>query len=188
MVDSNILKSYASKIIDWVLYLGLIFASGFFMSDCVDKFRDKSTYFEVSSQIGQPVELPTLTICFKPCFKESTLEDFRLTHLPYHWKPKSDYSLEDIFEKSSYEIGQDFNISIKYSYDNPIIIDKPSKIAIGSSINVEVRLIVSQHQGKCYKLILKGTEEKMLAMIFIIKVSLSKDLTSKPKQILVSVN
>ena len=186
MVDSNILKIYAFKIIDWVLYLGLIFASGFFMIDCVQKFKEDSTYYVVSSKIGEPVELPTLTICFKPCFKESTLEDYNLTHLPYYWKPKSDFPVEEIFEKSAYEIGKDFNISIKYAYENPIIIDKPSNIAI-SSINVEVRAVVTQNQGKCYKLILNGTEEKMLVMIFIIKVILNKDLASKPKHVMVSV-
>ena len=83
MVDSNILKSYASKIIDWVLYLGLIFASGFFMIDCVDKFTKKSTYFEVIASKGEPIPLPTLTVCFKPCFKESGLKKFHLTDFQY---------------------------------------------------------------------------------------------------------
>ena len=159
------------------------------MIDCVYKFRDKSTYFEVTSKTGEPVELPTLTVCFKPCFKETVLEDYNLIYLPNHWSPKSDLSVEEIFEKSTYEIGQDFNLSIAYlSYGGKTaIIDKPTKFNISSSIEVEIRAVVTQHQGKCYKIILSGSEsqDKSLVMLFTIKVVLSKNLVSKPKQVMV---
>ena len=185
MVDSNILKIYAFKIIDWVLYLGLIFASGFFMIDCVCKFRDKSTYFEVITSKGEPIPLPTLTVCFKPCFKESGLKEFNLTDFEYILPRNSDFSVQDVFENSVYEIGQDFNFSIEYVKESPIIIDKPSKIEI-ASIKVEVKALVTQYLGKCYKIILDGSQDKVLVLLLKVKVTLSKTLVSKPDKVMVS--
>ena len=186
MVDSNIFKSYASKIFDWVLYLGLIFASGFFMIDSVHKFSDKSTYFEVITRKGEPIPLPTLTVCFKPCFKESGLKEFNLTDFEYILPRKAGFSIQDVFENSVYEIGKDFNFSIGYIKESPVIVDKPSKIDIGS-IKVEVKGLVTQYLGKCYKIILDGTQDKLLVMLLNVKVILSKTLISKPNKIMVSV-
>ena len=185
MVDSNTLKSYMGKIIDWILYLGLIFASGFFMNDCVDKFKNESTYFEVASEIGEPIKLPTLTICFKPCFKESGLKEFNLTDFQYFLPRNVDFSTKDVFENSAYEIGRDFNLSITYLGDSQIMIDKPSKIEI-ASVKVEVKTLVTQYLGKCYKIILNGTTSNLLVMLFKIEVSLNKNLVSKPNKVVVS--
>ena len=66
------------KFIDWTLFIALCAVSIFFMVDCLHKYTNKSTYFEVSTKKANSIEAPIITICFEPAYKKPALAKFNL--------------------------------------------------------------------------------------------------------------
>ena len=188
MVDTRTLKVYVGKIIDWILYIGLVFGSTFLMMDCLIKYRDSSTYFEVTNKKGESVELPTITICFEPAYKQTVLKEFNLTFFP-SIPNSTKYSMKDFFERSSYEIGQDFLISIVDQPFKSITVDKLGKAEISKSslFDVEISSLINQHLGKSYKLLMTSRQKDIKFAYLLVKLILKDHVVSKPKNLKVRV-
>ena len=188
MVDTRTLKVYVGKTIDWILYIGLVFGSTFLMMDCLIKYKDSSTYFEVTNKKGEAVELPTITICFEPAYKQTVLKEFNLTFFP-SIPNITNYSMKDIFERSSYEIGQDFLVSIADQPFKSITVDKLGRAEISKSslFNIEISSLINQHLGKCYKLLMNPRQKDIMFAYLLVKLIMKEHVVSKPKSLKVRV-
>ena len=191
MVSARSPKVYLVKFLDWGLYISLVFASTFFMVDCMYKYMTKSTYFEVTNIKQKSIELPTLTICFEPNYKESGLSNYNMSLFPILLPENSNYTMQEIFEESTYQIGKDFSISITSFNQNRNqiqFIDKLGKVeGSGESIfDYEIKAMISQKHGKCFKMILKPLEDILFAYL-LVRVEMNKNVTSKPEKLKVSI-
>ena len=191
MVSTRSPNVYLVKFLDWGLYIALVFASTFFMVDCMYKYMTKSTYFEVTNIKQKSIELPTLTICFEPNYKESGLSNYNMSLFPILLPENSNYTMQEIFEESTYQIGKDFSISITSFNQNRNqiqFIDKLGKVeGSGESIfDYEIKAMISQKHGKCFKMILKPLEDILFAYL-LVRVEMNKNVTSKPEKLKVSI-
>ena len=190
MVSARNTKVYLVKFLDWGLYIVLVFASTFFMVDCMFKYMTKSTYFEVTNVKQKSIELPTLTLCFEPNYKESGLSKYNMSLFPLFLSEKSNFTMQEIFENSAYQIGEDFSISIRsfnQGSNQTQIIKRLGKVAnSGKSIfDCEMKAIISQKHGKCYKMILKPLQDILFAYL-LVRVEMNKAVVSKPEKLKVS--
>lgn len=191
MVSTRSPKVYLVKFLDWGLYIALVFASTFFMVDCMYKYMTKSTYFEVTNIKQKSIELPTLSLCFEPNYKESGLSNYNMSLFPILLPENSNYTMQEIFEESTYQIGKDFSISITSFNQNRNqiqFIDKLGKVeGSGESIfDYEIKAMISQKHGKCFKMILKPLEDILFAYL-LVRVEMNKNVTSKPEKLKVSI-
>ena len=191
MVSTRSPKVYLVKFLDWGLYIALVFASTFFMVDCMYKYMTKSTYFEVTNIKQKSIELPTLSLCFEPNYKESGLSNYNMSLFPILLPENSNYTMQEIFEESTYQIGKDFSISITSFNQNRNqiqFIDKLGKVE-GSGefiFDYEIKAMISQKHGKCFKMILKPLEDILFAYL-LVRVEMNKNVTSKPEKLKVSI-
>ena len=190
MVSARSPKVYLVKFLDWGLYISLVFASTFFMVDCMYKYMTKSTYFEVTNIKQKSIELPTLTLCFEPNYKESGLSNYNMSLFPILLPENSNFTMQEIFEESTYQIGKDFSISITSFNQNRNqiqFIDKLGKVeGSGESLfDYEIKAIISQKHGRCFKMILKPLQDILFAYL-LVRVEMYKAVISKPEKLKVS--
>ena len=186
MVDIRTLKVYVGKIIDWILYIGLVFGSTFLMMDCLIKYRNRSTYFEVTNKKADSVELPTITICFEHAYKQTSLEEFNISQFPV--LPNSTkFSSREIFEKSAYDIGKDFEMSIADQY-NSFVIDKLGHVdnSKPSLFSIEIKSMINQQLGKCYNMVLNPSQEDIKLAYIKVIITMKDHICPKPKKLKVS--
>ena len=190
MVSARSPKVYLVKFLDWGLYISLVFASTFFMVDCMYKYMTKSTYFEVTNIKQKSIELPTLTLCFEPNYKESGLSNYNMSLFPILLPENSNFTMQEIFEESTYQIGKDFSISITSFNQNRNqiqFIDKLGKVeGSGESLfDYDIKAIISQKHGRCFKMILKPLQDILFAYL-LVRVEMYKAVISKPEKLKVS--
>ena len=124
------------------------------------------------------------TICFGPGYKKDVLEVYNWQQFPKIF-PEIDISMEDLYSRSTYDIGQDFKIEI---VSNHFESGKVNLISEGfheiykwenSTLNVDVKSIVTWAYGKCYKLIFHSN---LIGYSYLsINLTLKDNLKSKPK-------
>ena len=190
MVDKNRMKICLYHFFNWIIYLGLVLASTFFMMDCLTKYRNSSTYYEVTNKKGDSIELPTLTLCFEPNFKESSLSNYNLSLFPKVLPENSNFTMQEMFEKSTYQIGKDFSISISTfnlgGIQTQIIKELGKAENSGESLfDYEIKAIISQKHGKCYEMILKPIQDILFAYL-LVRVEFNKNILSKPEKLKVN--
>ena len=62
------------KALEWLIMIGLLVASGFFVKDVWIKFQSRDTSIKVSTkELKNMNDKPTITICFDPSAKKSAL-------------------------------------------------------------------------------------------------------------------
>ena len=187
MVSARSPKGYLAKFLDWGLYIALVFASTFFMVDCLYKYMTKSTYFEVTNIKQKSIELPTLTLCFEPNYKESDLSKYNMSLFPMFLPQNINFTLQEVFEKSTYQIGEDFSIAIT-SFDkgrnHMQWIKKLGKVETsdGSIFDYEIKATISQKHGRCFKMILKPLQDILFAYL-LVRVEMNKSVISKPEKL-----
>ena len=107
------------KILEWVLVIGLFFASFWFMTDVWDKFESKRTGYIVYEEIRR--EMPTTVVCFEPFAKPSVMEkyDISLQELIYftYSEVVNNMTWKDFKEELYYVLGKDFTFTF-YDYTN----------------------------------------------------------------------
>ena len=187
MVSERTLKVLLVKFLDLGLYIMLVFASTFFMVDCMSKYMNKSTYFEVTNKKQNSIELPTFTLCFEPNYKESGLSNYNMSLFPQFLPEKSNFTMQEIFEESTYQIGEDFLMTIESfnQFENQIqLIKKLGKVENSgqSIIDYEIKDINSQKHGKCFKMILKPLQDILFSYL-ILRVEMNKTVSSKPEKL-----
>ena len=68
------------KALEWLIMLGLLVASVFFVRDVWNKYQDKATSIKISTkELKNMNDKPTITICFDPNAKKSALDRFNIT-------------------------------------------------------------------------------------------------------------
>ena len=188
MVDTKTLKVNVGKVIDWILYIGLVCASTFLMVDCLFKYKNKSTYFEVTNKKEESIELPTITFCFEPVYKKSNLEEYNLTLFP-SMPNDTVHSMKDIFERSSYEIGQDFTMSISDKYLQSFPIHKLGKVEMSKSspFDIKIKSMINLQLGKCYNILLNHTQKDLKFAYVIVRLTIKEEVVSKPRKLKVNI-
>ena len=151
------------------------------------KYMTKSTYFEVTNVKQKSIELPTLTLCFEPNYKESSLSNYNMTLFPSPLSENKNFTLQQIFEESTYQIGEDFSIAIT-SFDkgrnHMQWIKKLGKVETsdGSIFDYEIKATISQKHGRCFKMILKPLQDILFAYL-LVRVEMNKSVISKPEKL-----
>ena len=171
MVDQHIAKVCVYRFIDWTLFIALCAVSIFFMIDCLNKYANKSTYFEVSTKKADSIEAPVITVCFEPAYKKLALAKFDLDQFPSYESKERNYSDEEIFLKSAYEIGRDFVLTVGSEIlggNGLVSINKTGKVDLPkeASIAIEVKPLVTYTNGRCYQLILKVEKAELIYIDF----------------------
>ena len=98
------------KILEWVLVIGLFFASFWFMTDVWEKFRSKKTSFTVYKEIRK--EMPTTAVCFEPYGKPSVMAKYGISLQDLVFATFSEdvsgKSWKDFGDEMQYTLGKDF--------------------------------------------------------------------------------
>ena len=50
MINKKVLKSFILKLLDWLIFIGLLSVSVYVMNESIDKFIEKASTFEISSE------------------------------------------------------------------------------------------------------------------------------------------
>ena len=159
------------KFIDWTLFIALCAVSIFFMVDCLHKYTNKSTYFEVSTKKANSIEAPIITICFEPAYKKPALAKFNLEQFPSFDSKKRNYSNEEIFVKSAYKLGRDFILTAGSEIlggNGLASINKIGKVDLpkDASIAIEIKPMVTYSNGRCYQLVLEVEKVELMYIDF----------------------
>ena len=178
------LKTVVYHILDWLLFIGLSVGSVYLMKNGIEEYINSHTFFENTPTKKTFVESPTLIICFAPSYKQSELEKFGIEEMSLldgitYVDPNFPYTLDEIFDTSTYQIGKDFNLSINAAYMNVDgILDgeypwkvmyKVGKhnfsISKNTSVSFHIQPVITTH-GLCHKVILNATSVGYLYIVF----------------------
>ena len=156
-------KTALVKFLDILLLLCLLGIAIYFMHNCIVKFTDKTTYFEIQAQEKEGLESPTLTICFGPMFQKSLLKYYNVSYLNFGSIPFQQ-NMKEIFDNASYQIGRDFTVKVgsqlfdvDYQY-----IDSVGKTKFnlqGGYILITTTAVVTVFNGLCYKMVIESTPQ-----------------------------
>ena len=147
------------KILEWVLVIGLFFASFWFMTDVWEKFRSKKTSFTVYKEIRK--EMPTTAVCFEPYGKPSvmakygiSLQDLVFATFPEDLNGKS---WKDFRDEMQYTLGKDFYFTY-YSDDgeSSAKLDAEGLYDVGNEKDlIEVENMQTVWSGLCVRITFK---------------------------------
>ena len=162
-MNSKEFKTVLVNFIDILLLLSLLAVAIYFMHNCIIKFTDKTTYFEIQAQEKVGLESPTLTMCFGPMFQKSLLNHYNVSYLNFGSIPFQD-NMKEIFDNASYQIGRDFTVKVgsklfdvDYQY-----IDSVGKTTFnlqGGYIWITTTAIVTVFHGLCYMMVIESTPQ-----------------------------
>ena len=121
------------KAIEWILVLGLLAGSIWFMKDVWDKFRSKKSSFTVFEEVRK--EMPTTTVCFEPYGKPSVMERYGVSLQDLVFSTFSDDINEKPWiqfkEEMQYVLGKDFYFIYIDIYNNKHILDMEGLFDVG---------------------------------------------------------
>ena len=138
MKISTILK-ILFKALEWLMILGLLVASGFFVKDVWKKYQSNDTSIKVSTkELNKMKDRPTITICFDPNAKPLALDDYGTNMLEFMTsrakEPNVSVPYPELYHAVVYRVGIDFNITLKlhdkkYNFliDNEVVSDEIPK-------------------------------------------------------------
>ena len=138
------------KVLEWILILGLILCSVFFMTDVWTKYQAKKTSFTTYQEMRK--EMPTTVLCFAPFGKKSVLTKYNISIQNMVYAEFQDEILDLSWNEFSndvlYILLKDFNIT----FDGKVLLEGFNNIQDGQNIILEKLLTV--WSGLCYKITL----------------------------------
>ena len=160
------------KASEWLIILGLLVTSGFFVKDVWKKYQLKDTSIKVSTkELNRMKDRPTITICFDPNAKPLTLEDYGTNMLEFMTsrakEPNVSVPYPELYHAVVYRVGIDFNITLKLHdkkynllIDNEDVSDEISQI-------IEFETIYTLWKGLCYRITqkIKVVEDMMNTIV-----------------------
>ena len=69
------------KIIEWIIWLGLFSAAIYYVHDVYLHYHQKTTNFKTYTKQVEDVTNPTITVCFEPSVKRTSLERYNIPSL-----------------------------------------------------------------------------------------------------------
>ena len=146
------------KILEWVLVIGLFFASFWFMTDVWEKFRSKKTSFTVYKEDRK--EMPTTVVCFEPYGKPSVMAKYGISvqDLVFATFPEdlSGKSWKDFRDEMQYVLGKDFYFTYYDKDYNPYTFDTEGLYDIGDVKGlIEVENMQTVWSGLCVRITFK---------------------------------
>ena len=102
----------------------------FYLNDQFRDFFEKRTTVTTKFEEAQALEFPTLTFCIHPAGKTSVAEKFGLNNFAdiFVKKASSNLSITQRFGTISYELNQDFEITVQASY---LVTSKQTTLKLG---------------------------------------------------------
>ena len=121
-MDKHRFTQYFFITIHWIILICLLIGVGMFVKDVWKEFYLSTTSLKVYSINSTNITPPTLTICFNPGAKESTLKEFNITMKQFAGFQDFDKKLNypDLYEKGIYKLCTDFSIFLWYDRKNYI--------------------------------------------------------------------
>ena len=111
------------KVIEWIIWLGLFSAALYYVHDVYLHYHEKTTNVKTYTKQIDNITNPTITVCFEPSVKRSSLKkhnlelkDYLAFNLPDINSDKTWQEFHD--EEMSYILGTDFVISMEYNSKN----------------------------------------------------------------------
>ena len=161
------------KLLEWFIFLLMIISASLFVYNSFENYQSNATGIQVLSKKVQSYESPTMTICFQPYRKSSILQEYELDHSVIQ-EVKENISWPVVFEKMSYKIGRDFNLTIALDFldfyskqevieiNDLILTEKASKL-------IEFEEIITLIAGICYSITPKNEIGKRQYNLFQIQ-------------------
>lgn len=202
------------KLIEWVIWLGLFIAAIFYVYDIYHQYLQKTTNFKMATKLMETgITNPTITVCFEPSVKKSSLKkhklelkDYLAFDLPNFNSNMTWQQFHD--EEMSYQLGPDFVIYLEYNSVNnsdfglqnttkcnfnktsdcQICIDKTDVSESESRLIKKVEKLYTLWDGLCYKITPNITATKVLHNYFKLEFNNEEDIPNKTKIFLTSEN
>ena len=101
------------KVWEWLIMIGLLVGSGFFVKDVLIKYQSGDTRFKVSTkELNKMKDRPTITICFDPNAKPLALDDYGTNMLEFMTsrakEPNVSVPYPELYHAVVYRVGIDF--------------------------------------------------------------------------------
>ena len=161
------------KALEWLMILGLLVASGFFVKDVWKKYQLKDTSIKVSNEkLKTMKDRPTMTICFDPNAKPSVLDQYGTNMLEFlsmrAKEPNVSIPYTELYHAVAYKVGIDFNITLKLHENNYTLLIDNENIPEKISQIIEFEVIYTLWLGLCYRITQKiHVEEDLMNTIVI---------------------
>ena len=194
------------KVIEWIIWLGLFSAAIYYVRDVYLHYHEKTTNVKTYTEQFKNITNPTITVCFEPSVKRSSLKkhnlelkDYLAFNLPDIDSNKTWQEFHD--EEMSYILGPDFIISMEYNSKNnkdfglqktnaSICLNDTGEFD-DSELIQKVEKVYTLWDGLCYKITPKIKATKVLHNYFKLEFNESlsdDDVPNKVKVHLTSEN
>ena len=99
---------------EWLAFISLLIAALIFVKDVWNNYQLKNTGTLISTKTFDTTPNPTITICFKPLYKESILKENNIKVHDFYKLNINNLSMPwpEFYHKVSYNIGVDFIVSL----------------------------------------------------------------------------
>ena len=178
-VKQQILETFF-KILDWLLFIGLVLSAVLFVKDVIIHFQSGDTSIKVSSKTMEHMEIPTITFCFQPTVKTSVLNKYGITLYDFvgNFVPNMSKSWPDFYNEVSYKIGIDFYVRMSLTEHISSFNNKLHSNLVIENINltksqlnlINFEEVYTLDSGLCYKITPKikttGGEYNKIELIF----------------------
>ena len=161
------------KALEWLVMIGLLVGSVFFVKDVWIKYQSGDTSIKVSTkELRNFNDKPTITICFDPQAKPSALNQYGTNMLEFITTKAKDPNISvpypEFYHAAVYRIGIDFNITLKLHENNYILLIDNENIPEKISQIIEFEVIYTLWLGLCYRITQKiHVEEDLMNTIVI---------------------
>ena len=167
------------KALEWLIILVLLVASGFFVKDVWNKFQSKDTGIKVSTkELKNMNDRPTITICFDPNAKPSSLNQYGTTMMEFMStsakEPNVSVPYPELYHAVVYRIGIDFNITLKLHDKNYTFLIDNEDVPKEISEIIEFEVIYTLWKGLCYRITqkIKVVEDMMNSIVIVFNASM----------------
>ena len=129
------------KIVEWMIFAGLICGVGYFVQGVWYDYQSQETSIKQHSEKWDTITPPTITFCFNPPVKQSILEKYNLTFKDFFGfgEVKRNFNLS-VVREALYRFGRDFNITEGDILQN-----------LGENKNMKIEEIYTFWHGTCIK-------------------------------------
>ena len=99
---------------EWLAFISLLIAALIFVKDVWNNYQLKNTGTLISTKTFDTTPNPTITICFKPLYKESILQENNIKVHDFYKLNINNLSMPwpEFYHIVSYNIGVDFIVSL----------------------------------------------------------------------------
>ena len=181
-VKKDKLCKFISKLLEWIVFIALLFTTGFFVKDVWKDFRSHDTSIKVSTEVSENYSNPTVTFCFVPSVKESVINAKAGSLKNYfrnfrHNESKIAYPWPETYFEASFEIGRDFDVWTDISglnYANQDNHDENEK-------KVTIEKVETIWAGRCYQISTHVKTQKLYKNMVVINFKESVIHTDIPR-------